>query len=185
MPVEMWVLYGTWIVGYAIVHALLLTEFKALYQKPILTLAGFIEAADRLKHDALANIQSASNLSALDQSQEKYVSEYGLMTKLADKISLLAGEDHPEAGVVLNKIIRSTNRSLRGKRESLIPLSDQQVIDRILNSPHRDLVANIPHLKHIEGNKPIAELQDGLYHKVIFEKTLVENTDQIESENSG
>ena len=183
MPIELWVLYGTWIVGYAIVSALLLTEFKTLYEKPILTFAGFIEEAARLQREALANIQTASNLSALDQSQETYVSEHGLLPKLAEKISLLAGEDHPEAGVSLKKIIRSINRSLREKRESLIPLSDHQVIDRLLNSPHRDLVAKIPHLKHIEGNKPIAELQDGLYHKVIFEKMLVENPDQSEPEN--
>ena len=180
MPLEMWVLYGTWILGYAIISALLFTEFKVLYQKPILTLGQFIEEVVKLKTDAMETIQAVSNLAALDQAKEKYLSYGGIFPDLAAKIKLIQGEDHPEARVDLKNTIRSIRSCLREKRDSLIPLSDQQVIDRILNSPHRDLVTKIPYLKQIEGNKPIAELQDGLYHKVIYEKESAEDLDPSE-----
>jgi hypothetical protein len=36
----------------------------------------------------------------------------------------------------------------------------------------------VPRLKKIEGNIPIGELQDGLYHKVVFDQKVVkENKD--------
>lgn len=183
MPIEIWVLCVTWIIGYALIGALLMAEYKVIYQKPILTLATFISDTLRCKNDALANIESATATQALEGFREKYLSKDGLLTKLADKIELLPGEEHPEAGAILQNAIRSVRIFLKEKRESLIPLSDQQVLDRLLDSPHRDLVANIPYLKHLEGNKPIAELQDGLYHKVIYEKKLAEDIDKSEFNN--
>ena len=46
MPTELLVLYATWIVGYAIIAALLMGEYKVLYQKPLLTFDRFIEDTD-------------------------------------------------------------------------------------------------------------------------------------------
>ena len=37
-PAELLVLYGTWIVGFALIGSLLMAEYKVLYQKPLLTL---------------------------------------------------------------------------------------------------------------------------------------------------
>jgi len=52
-PTELLVLYGTWIIGYALVASLLMTEYKVLYQKPLLTLDRFLGDTDRAKDDAI------------------------------------------------------------------------------------------------------------------------------------
>ncbi len=57
-------------------------------------------------------------------------------------------------------------------------MSDERVVDKILESPFPELAALIPRLKKIEGNIPITQLQEGLYHKVIFSQEIVEDTDE-------
>ena len=52
-------------------------------------------------------------------------------------------------------------------------MTDQQVIDKILDSQYPELAALVPRLKKIEGNIPIGELQDGLYHKVVFDQKVI------------
>jgi hypothetical protein len=177
MPFELWVLYGTWIIGYAIIAALLMTEYKVLYQKPLLTMERFVEDANRIKDDAVHQIQMCQSLTLLEQTREKYLSEHGLILSLFDKIELLPGEHHPEAGAYLKQARRLVRNKFKIKREELIPMSDEKVVDKILASPFPELAALVPRLKKIEGNIPIAELQDGLYHKVIFSKEIVEESD--------
>ena len=174
MPTELLVLYATWIVGYAIIAALLMGEYKVLYQKPLLTFDRFIEDTDRIKEDAINQIQMCQTLALLEQIREKFLAEYGLISNLYDKIELLPGEYHPEAGAYLKKTRRSVRDLFRIKREALIPMSDEQVVDKILGSPFPELAALIPRLKKIEGNIPITQLQEGLYHKVIFSQEIVE-----------
>ena len=174
MPTELLVLYATWIVGYAIIAALLMGEYKVLYQKPLLTFDRFIEDTDRIKEDAINQIQMCQTLALLEQIREKFLAEYGLIPNLYDKIELLPGEYHPEAGAYLKKTRRSVRDLFRNKREALIPMSDEQVVDKILGSPFPELAALIPRLKKIEGNIPITQLQEGLYHKVIFSQEIVE-----------
>ena len=174
MPTELLVLYATWIVGYAIIAAFLMGEYKVLYQKPLLTFDRFIEDTDRIKEDAINQIQMCQTLALLEQIREKFLAEYGLISNLYDKIELLPGEFHPEAGAYLKKTRRSVRDLFRMKREALIPMSDEQVVDKILGSPFPELAALIPRLKKIEGNIPITQLQEGLYHKVIFSQEIVE-----------
>ena len=174
MPTELLVLHATWIVGYAIIAALLMGEYKVLYQKPLLTFDRFIEDTDRIKEDAINQIQMCQTLALLEQIREKFLAEYGLISNLYDKIELLPGEYHPEAGAYLKKTRRSVRDLFRNKREALIPMSDEQVVDKILGSPFPELAALIPRLKKIEGNIPITQLQEGLYHKVIFSQEIVE-----------
>ena len=178
MPVELLVLYGTWIIGYAIIAALLMAEYKVLYQKPMLTLDRFLEDTDRVKDDAINQIQMCQTLSLLEQTREKFLAEDGLILNLFDKIELLPGEDHPEAGAYLKRARRFVRGKLKDKREELIPMSDERVVDKILESPFPELAALIPRLKKIEGNIPITQLQEGLYHKVIFSQEIVEDTDE-------
>ena len=179
-PTELLVLYGTWIVGYALIASLLMTEYKVLYQKPLLTLDRFLSDADRAEDDAIHQIEMSRTLALLEQTRERYFSEDGVILKLFEKITLLPGEDHPEAGAYLKRVRRSIRHKLADQREALIPMTDQQVVDQILDSQYPELAALVPRLKKIEGNIPIAELQDGLYHKVIFEKKIIkENTSDL------
>jgi len=182
-PTELLVLYGTWIIGYALVASLLMTEYKVLYQKPLLTLDRFLGDTDRAKDDAINQIEMSRTLALLEQAREKFLSEDGVILKLFDKIALLPGEDHPEAGAYLKKVRRLIQNKLAHQREALIPMSDQQVVDKILESQYPELAALVPRLKKIEGNIPIGELQDGLYHKVVFDQKIVkkEEDDYLEA----
>ena len=183
-PTELLVLYGTWIIGYALVASLLMTEYKVLYQKPLLTLDRFLGDTDRAKDDAINQIEMSRTLALLEQAREKFLAEDGVILKLFDKIAILPGEDHPEAGAYLNKIRRLVSGKLADQREALIPMSDQQVVDKILDSQYPELAALVPRLKKIEGDIPIGELQDGLYHKVIFEQKIVKKEDDDYLEGS-
>jgi hypothetical protein len=116
-------------------------------------------------------------LALLEQTREKFLAEDGVILKLFDKIVLLPGEDHPEAGAHLKKVRRLIRNKLANQREALIPMSDQQVVDKILDSQYPELAALVPHLKKIEGNIPIGELQDGLYHKIIFQQEIIKESD--------
>ena len=73
-PTELIVLYGTWIIGYAIVATLLMTEYKVLYQKPLLTLDRFLGDVDRIKDDAINQIEMSRTLAFLEQTREKFIS---------------------------------------------------------------------------------------------------------------
>lgn len=174
MPTELLVLYGTWIIGYALIASLLMTEYKVLYDKPLLSLDRFLEDTDRLKDDAINQIEQSRTLTLLEQTREKFLSDDGLLLKLFDQIKLLPGEDHPEAGAYLKRVRRLIRGKLADQREALIPITDQQVIDKILDSQFPELAAMVPRLKKIEGNIPIRQLQDGLFHKVVFEQEIVE-----------
>jgi len=176
-PTELLVLYGTWIIGYALIASLLMTEYKVLYQKPLLTLDRFLGDTDRAKDDAINQIEMARTLALLEQTREKYLSEDGVILRLFDKIAMLPGEDHPEAGAYLKRVRRLIRNKLADQREALIPMSDQQVMDKILSSKYPELAALVPRLKKIEGDIPIGELQDGLYHKVIFEQKVIKESD--------
>ena len=103
MATELLVLYGTWIIGYAIIASLLMSEYKVLYQKPLLTLDRFIGDVDRVKDDAINQIEMSRTLAFLEQAREKFLSDDGVVLRLFDKIDLLPGEDHPEAGAYLKK----------------------------------------------------------------------------------
>ena len=172
-PTELLVLYGTWIIGYAIIASLLMGEYSVLYQKPLLTLDRFLGDTDRIRDDAINQIEMSRTLALLEQTREKFLAEDGLILELFDKIKLLPGEDHPEAGAYLKKVRRLVRKKLADQREALIPMSDQQVVDKILDSQYPELAALVPRLKKIEGDIPIGELQDGLYHKVIFEQKII------------
>ena len=177
MATELLVLYGTWIVGYAIIASLLMSEYKVLYQKPLLTLDRFIGDVDRVKDDAINQIEMSRTLALLEQTREKFLSDDGMVLRLFDKIDLLPGEDHPEAGAYLKKTRRLIRKKLDDQREALIPMTDQDVVDRILGSKYPELAALVPRLKKIEGNIPITQLQDGLYHKVVFAQEIVEQSE--------
>ena len=177
MATELLVLYGTWIVGYAIIASLLMSEYKVLYQKPLLTLDRFIGDVDRVKDDAINQIEMSRTLALLEQTREKFLSDDGMVLRLFDKIDLLPGEDHPEAGAYLKKTRRLIRKKLDDQREALIPMTDQDVVDRILGSKYPELAALVPRLKKIEGNIPITQLQDGLYHKVVFAQEIVEQAE--------
>jgi len=177
MATELLVLYGTWIVGYAIIASLLMSEYKVLYQKPLLTLDRFIGDVDRVKDDAINQIEMSRTLALLEQTREKFLSDDGMVLRLFDKIDLLPGEDHPEAGAHLKKVRRLIRKKLDDQREALIPMTDQDVVDRILGSKYPELAALVPRLKKIEGNIPITQLQDGLYHKVVFAQEIVEQSE--------
>ena len=182
LPTELFVLYGTWIVGFALIGSLLMTEYKVLYKKPILTLDRFLSDTNRARDDAINQIEMSRTLTLLEQTREKFLSADGVIDKLFDNIALLPGEDHPEAGAYLKKVRRMILKKLADQREALIPMTDQQVVDKILDSQHPELAALVPRLKKIEGNIPISELQDGLYHKVVFDKKIVkkEEDDYLE-----
>jgi len=180
MATELLVLYGTWIVGYAIIASLLMSEYKVLYQKPLLTLDRFIGDVDRVKDDAINQIEMSRTLALLEQTREKFLSDDGMVLRLFDKIDLLPGEDHPEAGAYLKKTRRLIRKKLDDQREALIPMTDQDVVDRILGSKYPELAALVPRLKKIEGNIPITQLQDGLYHKVVFAQEILEQTEDGE-----
>jgi len=180
MATELLVLYGTWIVGYAIIASLLMSEYKVLYQKPLLTLDRFIGDVDRVKDDAINQIEMSRTLALLEQAREKFLSDDGVVLRLFDKIDLLPGEDHPEAGAYLKKVRRLIRKKLDDQREALIPMTDQDVVDRILGSKYPELAALVPRLKKIEGNIPITQLQDGLYHKVVFAQEILEQTEDGE-----
>lgn len=186
MPIELLVLYGTWIIGYAIIASLLMSEYKVLYQKPLLTLDRFLGDAYRIKDDAIHQIEMSRTLALLEQTREKFLSDEGLILKLFDKIELLPGEDHPEAVAYLKRLRRQVRSKLMDQREALIPITDEEVVDKILGSPYPELAALIPRLKKIEGNIPITQLQEGLYHKVVFAQEIVAETDdQPQTTKSG
>ena len=184
MATELLVLYGTWIVGYAIIASLLMSEYKVLYQKPLLTLDRFIGDVDRVKDDAINQIEMSRTLALLEQTREKFLSDDGMVLRLFDKIDLLPGEDHPEAGAYLKKTRRLIRKKLDDQREALIPMTDQDVVDRILGSKYPELAALVPRLKKIEGNIPITQLQDGLYHKVVFAQEILEQTEDDQLKKS-
>jgi len=184
MATELLVLYGTWIVGYAIIASLLMSEYKVLYQKPLLTLDRFIGDVDRVKDDAINQIEMSRTLALLEQTREKFLSDDGMVLRLFDKIDLLPGEDHPEAGAHLKKVRRLIRKKLDDQREALIPMTDQDVVDRILGSKYPELAALVPRLKKIEGNIPITQLQDGLYHKVVFAQEIVEQAEDDQLKKS-
>ena len=179
-PAELIVLYGTWVIGYAIIASLLMSEYKVLYQKPLLTLEQFLGDVDRVKDDAINQIEMSRTLAFVEQTREKFLSDDGLILRLFDKIDLLPGEDHPEAGAYLKKTRRLIRRKLDDQREALIPMTDQEVVDKILGSKFPELAALVPRLKKIEGNIPITQLQDGLYHKVVFAQEILEQTEDGE-----
>lgn len=173
MSTELLVLYGTWIVGYALMASLLMTEYKVLYEKPLLSLDRFLEDTDRIKDDAINQIEQSRTLASLEQARNKFFSDDGSILKLFNQIKLLPGEDHPEAGAYLRRVRRLIRVKLADQREALIPITDEQVIDKILDSRFPELAALVPRLKKIEGNIPITQLQDGLYHKVVFQQEII------------
>ena len=143
----------------------------------VLTLDRFLSDTNRAKDDAINQIEMSRTLALLEQAREKFLADGGVIFKLFDKISLLPGEDHPEAGAYIKKVKRLIVGKVAQQREALIPMSDQQVVDKILDSQYPELSALVPRLKKIEGDIPIGELQDGLYHKVIFEQKVIKESD--------
>lgn len=67
-PAELLVLYGTWVIGYALIASLLMSEYKVLYQKPLLTLEQFLGDVDRVKDDAINQIEMSRTLAFVEQS---------------------------------------------------------------------------------------------------------------------
>ena len=72
-----------------------------------------------LKQAALADLQAAANLAALEQAKGNWIGIHGKFTALIKQLGSLPKEDRPTAGKVINQAKLELEAALTGRREEL------------------------------------------------------------------
>ena len=165
MATELWVLLATWVLGYGFVASLLMDEYKTLtnkgYHYPI---DRFFDRLQDLKDEALAQIELAETVGALELIRTKYLQSEGLIRAQKEKVEKLAPEDRPVAGGQLIWIREHVRKTLDAKRE-ILEISLE--ITARMSSTSND--KNRPENETIATLKPISRELDGLTQKIIYE----------------
>ena len=117
MASELWVLLVSWVLGYGVVASLLMDEYKTLtnkaYNYPI---DRFFDRLQDIKDEALAQIELAETVGALELIRTKYLQSEGLIRAQKDKVKRLAPEDRPFAGGRLISTREYVRQTLDAKR---------------------------------------------------------------------
>ena len=179
MAAELWVLLATWVLGYGFVASLLMNEYKTLtnkgYNYPI---NRFFDRLQDLKDEALAQIELAETVGALELIRTKYLKSEGLIRAQKDKVDKLAPEDRPIAGGQLIFIRDYVRQTLDAKREileiSLEITARTSAKTSGQDRPERETIATL---------RPIGRELDGLTQKIIYE-VVPKNRSETNSENS-
>jgi phenylalanyl-tRNA synthetase alpha chain len=85
----------------------------------------FLEQIEPLKKAALAELRSASDLSALEQARTAYLGANGRFTSLMKQLGTLPKEERPEAGKLVNQAKAELESALAGRRVEVESLSAQ------------------------------------------------------------
>jgi phenylalanyl-tRNA synthetase alpha chain len=85
----------------------------------------FLEQIEPLKKAALAELRSASDLSALEQARTAYLGANGRFTSLRKQLGTLPKEERPEAGKLVNQAKAELESALAGRRVEVESLSAQ------------------------------------------------------------
>jgi phenylalanyl-tRNA synthetase alpha chain len=79
----------------------------------------FITEIEPLKHTALAELQSAPDLAALDQSKGAWIGPHGKFTALMRQLGTLSKEEKPAAGKLINAAKVELEAALAARRDEL------------------------------------------------------------------
>jgi phenylalanyl-tRNA synthetase alpha chain len=82
-------------------------------------MAGFLEDIEPLKQTALAELNAASNLAALEQTKGAWIGPNGKFTALMKQLGTLSKEEKPAAGKLINAVKVALEAALNSRREEL------------------------------------------------------------------
>src|SRR6266700_2306623 len=86
-------------------------------------MVGFLQQIEPLKQAALAEVQNATDLAALDQARIHYLGSHGKLTNLMKELGALSKEQKPAAGKAINTAKAELEAAL-GQRRSELELKD-------------------------------------------------------------
>ncbi len=82
-------------------------------------MASFLEQLEPLKQSALAELNGAADLAALEQAKGRWLGPQGRFTSLMKQMGTLAKEERPTAGKALNAAKLELEAALTARRETL------------------------------------------------------------------
>jgi len=82
-------------------------------------MAGFLDEIEPLKRTALAELKSATDLAALEQTKGSWVGPNGKFTALMKQLASLSKEERPSAGKLINAAKAALEAALAARREEL------------------------------------------------------------------
>ncbi len=82
-------------------------------------MAGFLDQIEPLKHTALAELQAAPDLAALEQTKGAWTGPHGKFTALMKQLGTLSKEEKPAAGKLINAAKVELEAALVSRREQL------------------------------------------------------------------
>ncbi len=86
-------------------------------------MVGFLQQIEPLKQAALAEVQNATDLAALDKARIHYLGSHGKLTTLMKELGALSKEQKPTAGKAINTAKAELEAAL-GQRRSELELKD-------------------------------------------------------------
>src|ERR1700689_4824824 len=82
-------------------------------------MAGFLDQIEPLKQTALAELKTAPDLAALEQTQGAWIGPNGKFTALMKQLGTLSKEEKPAAGKIINVAKAALEAALAARREEL------------------------------------------------------------------
>src|SRR6266567_3724598 len=82
-------------------------------------MVGFLQQIEPLKQAALAEVQNATDLAALDQARIHYLGSHGKLTNLMKELGALSKEQKPAAGKAINTAKAELEAALGQRRSEL------------------------------------------------------------------
>ncbi|MBK9139706.1 MAG: phenylalanine--tRNA ligase subunit alpha [Verrucomicrobia bacterium] len=82
-------------------------------------MASFLEQIEPLKQSALADLQAAADLAALEQAKGRWIGPQGQFTGLMKQMGTLPKEDRPAAGKAINAAKVELEAALAARRDAL------------------------------------------------------------------
>ena len=90
---------------------------------------------DTLKQQAISEIESATDLSALDQIRVNYLGKKGQLTSLLKQLGSLPADERPKAGQVINEAKQIVQQAIESRKQIL----EQEKINKAIESSSLDV----------------------------------------------
>jgi len=99
--------------------------------------AGVQERIDSLTSEALAAVQAASDVDALDQVRVRWLGRKGELTVLLRQLKDVPADERPQAGQALNRAKQEIADAVEARQTGLLRASDATALDIDLTRPGR------------------------------------------------
>ncbi|MEM7026933.1 MAG: phenylalanine--tRNA ligase subunit alpha [Pseudomonadota bacterium] len=91
--------------------------------------------SEKLQKQALAEIESASDLQMLDQIRVNYLGKKGQLTSLLKQLGSLSADERPKAGQIINESKQIVQQAIESRKVLL----EQEKIDQLIDSSSLDV----------------------------------------------